>query len=121
MIKEKQTFKPTILIDLDGVLNKYKGKYDENKIPMPKEGVEKFLAKLNLEYNLVLFTTKNLLYSAKWLIKYKLDKYFVNITNTKSPAYLILDDRAICFEGNYDILINKIKNFKVYWKINNKA
>ncbi len=37
MIKEKQTFKPTILIDLDGVLNKYKGKYDENKIPMQKK------------------------------------------------------------------------------------
>ena len=31
----------TILIDLDGVLNKYNGKYDENFIPEIREGAEK--------------------------------------------------------------------------------
>ena len=31
-------FKKTILIDLDGVLNAYDGKYDKNHIPSIKDG-----------------------------------------------------------------------------------
>ena len=41
-------FKKKILIDLDGVLNQYgKDKYDENKIPIIKEGAEEFVEKLS--------------------------------------------------------------------------
>ena len=40
---QQKTFKKTILIDLDGVLNEYVGKYDTNFIPKPKNGVDKFL------------------------------------------------------------------------------
>lgn len=36
------TFKKTILIDLDGVLNTYMGKFDKNLIPPIKEGAKKF-------------------------------------------------------------------------------
>ena len=33
----------TILLDLDGVLNTYNGKYEENIIPPLKTGAEEFL------------------------------------------------------------------------------
>ncbi|MBQ7287845.1 MAG: hypothetical protein IJW73_08810 [Candidatus Gastranaerophilales bacterium] len=108
--------KPTILIDLDGVLNKYKGNYDNNMPEINKDAI-KFLEKLHKKekYNLVLFTTRNLLTSAKWLIENKIDKYFSNITNIKLPSVLLIDDRAICFKGDFDELLNEIEDFKVWW------
>lgn len=110
-------YKKKILIDLDGVLNEYgKEKFDENKIPEIKIGAKEFLDELSKEAELYLFTTRNLLLATKWLIKYDLDKYFKDVTNIKIPSYLYIDDRNICFKGNYNCTLEEIKNFKVYWK-----
>ena len=106
----------TIMIDLDGVLNMYNGKYDENKLPELRQGAREFVEKLNKDYDLVLFTTRNNLEATKWLIENKIDKYFKNVTNVKIPAYLYLDDRAIVFEGDYQNSLKQIEDFKVYWK-----
>ena len=114
----KKYYKPTILIDLDGVLNKYCGGYDENVLPEINENAINFLEKLYSlnKYNLVLFTTRNLLTSAKWLIENKIDKYFYDLTSVKTPCFLQIDDRAICFKGNFDNLLNEIENFNVWHK-----
>ena len=112
-----QKFVKKILIDLDGVLNEYgKTKYSENEIPAIKEGAKEFLEKLSLESELYLFTTRNLMLATKWLIKNNLDKYFKDVTAIKLPSYLYIDDRTICFKGNYSKTLDDIKNFKVYWK-----
>jgi len=113
-------FKNKILIDLDGVLNQYgKEKFDENYIPPIKNGAKEFLEKLqNDETELYLFTTRNLLLASKWLIENNLDKYFKDVTNVKIPAFLYIDDRCVCFDGNYEETINKINCFQVYWKNN---
>ena len=109
--------KKRILIDLDGVLNKYgKEPFDENHIPEIKEGAIEFLQELSTFAELYLFTSRNLLLSAKWLLDNNLDLYFKDITNTKIPAFLYIDDRCICFEGNYNQTLNNIKSFKVFWK-----
>lgn len=106
-----------ILIDLDGVLNQYGNeKYDENSIPALKDGAKEFLEKLSKEAELYLFTTRNLMLSTKWLIDNNLDCYFKDVTNIKIPAYLYIDDRTICFKGDYLKTIEDIKKFKVYWK-----
>ena len=109
--------KKTILIDLDGVLNNY-AHFEEGNIPPIKEGAEEFLQKLYIsnEYEIVLFTTRNLLLAAKWLIENNIDKYFKDITNVKLPAYIYIDDRAVQFKGDFEKLHDEIKNFKVYWK-----
>ena len=110
-------FKKNILIDLDGVLNNYgKEPFDENYIPSVKDGAEEFLKKLYETSDLYLFTTRNLILSAKWLIENKIDKYFKDITNTKIPSYLYIDDRCICFKGKYEQTLDEINKFKVYWK-----
>ena len=42
------TFKKTILIDLDGVLNTYTGPFDPNFIPPIKDGAREFLENLSM-------------------------------------------------------------------------
>ena len=111
-----QMYKKTIAIDLDGVLDEYTGKYDENSIPKIKDGARDFIIKLSKDYDLVLFTTRKLMLATKWLIDNKIDKYFSDVTNVKPPAFIYLDDRALKFNGNYDDTLNAIKNYKVYWK-----
>jgi hypothetical protein len=54
--------------------------------------------------------------TAKWLIENKIEKYISDITNIKEPAYLHIDDRCICFEGDYDKLYKNIADFKVWYK-----
>jgi len=109
-------FKKTILFDLDGVLNTYDGKYDKNNIPPIKDGAYKLIKELSEDYKIVIFTTRNSLIASKWIIENGLDEYIENVTNIKEPAYLIIDDRCINFNGDYKELKNKIKDFEVWYK-----
>ena len=106
----------TILFDLDGVLNTYDGNYDENYIPPIRTGAHECIKELSKDYKIVLFTTRNSLLASKWVIENKLEKFIDNVTNVKIPAYIIIDDRCINFDGNYAKLTEKIKNFKVWYK-----
>lgn len=111
-----KTYKKTISVDLDGVLDNYT-KYDANNIPEIKEGAREFIQELYKNgYNLILFTNRKPLLASKWLIENKLDKYFSDVTNVKPKATIYIDDRAIKFNGNYEKTLNEIKNFQVYWK-----
>lgn len=105
-----------LLIDLDGVLNEYDGKFDENIIPNAKNGTKEFLEKLSKDYDIKIFTTRNRLITSKWLIKNNIDKFIKDVTNVKESSYLHIDDRCICFDGDFEKAINAINNFKVYWK-----
>lgn len=105
-----------ILMDLDGVLNTYTGNYKKDKIDNIKNGAMEFVKKLAQDYDLYLFTTRNLLQASKWLIENKLDEYFVDVTNVKITASIHLDDRAICFNGDFDDTFKKIKTFKTFWE-----
>lgn len=105
-----------ILIDLDGVLNNYgKEKFDEFKMPTIKRGAKKFIKELSQNAELYLFTSRNLISSTKWLIEHQLDQYFKDVTNIKIPSYLYIDDRTICFRGDYRETLKEIKQFRVYW------
>lgn len=108
--------KKTILFDLDGVLNTYDGKYDENYIPPIKDGAYNLIQELSEDYKIVIFTTRKSLIASKWIIENRLDKYVENVTNVKEPAYLIIDDRCINFNGDYTEIKNKIKNFEVWYR-----
>ena len=110
-------FKKKILIDLDGVLNEYgQENFDENFIPKIKTGAFDFLDKLSKDAELYLFTSRNLLLASKWLIKNRLDNFFKDVTNIKLPSFLYIDDRTICFKGDYNKTLEEIRDFKVYWK-----
>jgi hypothetical protein len=48
------------------------------------------------------FTTRKPLIVSKWVVENGLDEYVENVTNVKEPAYLIIDDRCINFDGDYE-------------------
>ena len=104
------SFKKTILIDLDGVLNTYCGNFDINFIPPIREGTYTFLKNLSQEFNIKIFTTRNKLLTSKWLIENKLDEIVSDITNVKELCWLYIDDRCITFNGDYETLKNQIEN-----------
>lgn len=79
----EKSFKKTILIDLDGVINVYEGSFDADYIPQIKKGAEQFIKKLADKYDIKLFTTRNRLLTAKWLIDNQIDNYFSDITNVQ--------------------------------------
>lgn len=115
---QKQNFKKTILIDLDGVLNTYQGSFDPDFIPPIKNGAHQLLQELALNYELKIFTTRNRLLTSKWLIKNNLDQLVQDVTNIKEPCWLYIDDRCINFGGNYTDLLKRINNFQVWYKPN---
>jgi len=104
------------MIDLDGVLNQYSGHYSEFVIPKPAVGVESFLEKLNADFIISVFTTRDCKLTEGWLKDNSLDKYISEVTNVKKPCFLYIDDRAICHRGNFELTIQQIKKFKTYWK-----
>ena len=110
------SMKRTILIDLDGVLNTYNGQFDENIIPPVKQGAYEFLQNLSDKFIIKIFTTRNKLLASKWIIDNNLDKFISDVTNVKDPAWLIIDDRCLNFNGNYDDTLNLINNFSVWYR-----
>ncbi len=109
-------FKKTILIDLDGVLNTYDGKFDEQVIPPIKDGAFEFIKNLSEDYKIKIFTTRNRLLASEWVINNGLKEFVDDITNVKEPSYLLIDDRCINFNGNFEDLQNQIESFKVWYK-----
>lgn len=110
--------KKTILIDLDGVLNTYQGNFNPNLIPEIKDGAKVFIEQLSKKYDIKIFTTRNKLLTAKWLIENEIDKYIIDITNTKELSWLYIDDRCVLFKGDYEELENTIDSFIPWYKIN---
>ena len=107
----------TLLIDLDGVLNTYCGNYEETEISPPREGVSEFLEQISQNYRIEIFTVRDKELTQKWLNENNLDKFVSDITNIKNPyASIIIDDRALKFNGNFSETLNDITNFKPHWK-----
>jgi len=109
-------YKKTVLLDLDGVLNTYCGKYNENFIEPISDGAFEFVKNLSLDYKVVIFTSRNLLLASKWIIENGLEDFIENVTNVKEPAYLTIDDRCIKFNGSFQDLKSNIEDFKVWYK-----
>ena len=109
-------YKKKILFDLDGVLNTYDGKFVEDFIPPINDGAAKILEDLSKKYEVVIFTSRNLLLTAKWVMDNGLDKFVSNVTNVKEPAFLMIDDRCLNFDGDFEKLEKEIDNFEVWYK-----
>ena len=92
----------TIAIDFDGVIHKYskgwQGLY--NAYDPPNDGAIESLRELKARgYRLVIFSSRPVEPIHDWLKKYELEDCFDEVTNTKIPARIYIDDRAYHFEN----------------------
>lgn len=110
----KKTKQPrTIAIDFDGVLHEYEG-YKGGQILGPRPGAKQAVTDLlQAGHTVVVFTTRPSTLVAPWLQEHGFPS--LPVTATKSPFWAIIDDRAICFDGNWDRALAEIEGFEPYW------
>ncbi len=108
--------KKIVLVDLDGVLNQYHGNYDKDVLSPIKNGAEEFLKNLAEDFTVKIFTVRDLALVQKWVEDNNLTEYISDLTNVKEPAFLIIDDRCVKFDGNFEQTLNDVKTFAPYWK-----
>lgn len=110
------TVKPNICIDFDGVLNDYKGYKGSDELYKPRIGAREFLQKLSEKYTIIILSVRTPAKIYDWLIEHNLDKYVTDVTRIKAGAIAYIDDRGICFNGDYNEVLEKLNGFKAYWE-----
>lgn len=111
----------TICLDFDGVMSDYHGWRGEDHLDPPRPGLRAFLEALTAQgYTLVIHTTRDRTAIYSWLIEYRLDEVFDHdpdrIVRAKPPAVAYIDDRAVCFRGDYDATLQEVLTFRAYWE-----
>jgi hypothetical protein len=111
--------KPTICLDFNGVLDTYIGWKGEDYFYPPRQGVAEFLNELSkLDYRVVILTTIETEKVRKWLRENGLNGLVEEVSNIKPPAFVYVDDRAICFRGSFQQTLKEIESFKTHWETN---
>lgn len=109
----------TLAIDFDGTLSAYTGwKGDMAPLDPPLPGAIDFLTDcLDRGFAVVIFTTRPEQLVHEWLEKHAPPDVAlaVQITNTKPPAWLYIDDRCFLFQGTFPTM-PEIENFKAWWQ-----
>lgn len=108
-------------MDFDGVIHSYKSGWQGidviNDEPVP--GVKEFINNLRRDYQVYIVSTRTAdpfgMQSVKrWLEKYNIE--VDKVTAHKPPAYITIDDRCICFTGDFNGLRAKIESFEPWTK-----
>ena len=114
--------KKTVVFDFDGVIHSYtsgwKGESVITDPPVPR--IKEAISDIRLAgYEVVVVSTRCATKEGHgavraWLIDNEIE---VDVVKTeKPPAVVYIDDRAICFDGNPDNLLNKIIGFEPWYK-----
>ncbi len=104
-----------VSIDFDGVIANYDGWKGESHLGKPIEGAIGFIKRLGERgFKPAIYTTRNKNRIEEWLKNNKFPD--IEITNTKYPSVVYIDDRCVQFKGNFNILIKDLKKYDVYWR-----
>lgn len=112
--------KKTIVFDFDGVIHSYTSGWQGETVisDKPVLGIDKVLKELHdNNYEIAIVSTRCKSIEGRtaienWIDMYGLTQYIDKICKEKPPAICYIDDRAICFDGNTETLVDKIRNFK---------
>lgn len=106
----------TVCVDLDGVLNLFDSWKSPEYFHPVRPGAREFLIRLNeAGFRIVIFTVRWYEWVETWLEENGLRQYVAEVTNQKPAAAVYLDDRAVCFQGDFEDAYQKIVNFKPFW------
>ena len=108
---------PVVCVDLDGVLNTFDEWRGSEYFHPPRAGAAEFLRKLNnAGYRVVVFTVRYHGWVEKWLAEHGLAEQVSAVTDRKPPAHVYLDDRAVCFRGDFEQAFREIQAFRPFWE-----
>jgi ribonucleotide monophosphatase NagD (HAD superfamily) len=111
------TKKDTVCVDLDGVLNLYDGFRGVEHFAEPRLGAAEFLDAIRVRgYKIAVLTTRKRTDVIDWLARVGLLDKIDTVTNEKVPALVYIDDRALCFRGDFDDALEQLKSFKAHWE-----
>lgn len=114
--------KGTVVFDFDGVVHSYKSSWlGENIIPDPPvNGIKEVIEDIRKAgYEVVIVSTRCANYRGQVAILEWLKKYDIvvdDVKKEKPPAIVYVDDRAICFDGHPETLLDKISAFKPWYE-----
>jgi hypothetical protein len=109
--------KPIVCVDLDGVLNAFDGWKGADFFHPPRPGAREFLEELNRRgFRVVVFTVRWSPHVESWLAKHGLSELVWMVTDKKPPAFAYIDDRAICFDGDFPATLDRLGTFRAHWE-----
>ena len=117
--------KQTVVFDFDGVIHSYKSGWQGPTTisDEPVKGIKEAIAKIrNAGYEVVVVSTRCESIEGQKSISEYLEKHGIEvdrIMKEKPPAIVYIDDRAICFDGKSDKLLERIEQFKPWYQREN--
>jgi beta-phosphoglucomutase-like phosphatase (HAD superfamily) len=109
--------RPIVCVDLNGVLDAYTGWKHANHWDAPRAGAQEFLRALTERgFDVVVFTTRHHAQVRPWLRQHGLLTYVSAVTRKKPPAHVFVDDRAVCFRGDFQDTLEQVVQFKAHWE-----
>lgn len=133
--------KPTLCIDFDGVIHSYEKGWQNGEIyGVVTPGFFNWAEKATKKFKLVIYSSRSKTPTLrrameKWIFEAMVD-YYGNAAQSDDPpltpsdfefahekpaAWLTIDDRAICFRGDWDLLDPEtLLNFKPWTQLNDK-
>src|SRR5436189_2797713 len=106
-----------VCVDLNGVLDAYGGWQGPEHWDPPREGAAEFLGSLREHgFRVVIFTTRFADDAKRWLVEHDLLQYVDEVTDRKPAAHVFVDDRAVCFRGDFDATLNDVLSFSAHWE-----
>ncbi len=113
---------PVVCVDLDGVLNTFDQWQGSEYFHPARPGAAEFLGRLNdAGFRVVIFTVRYHAWVEKWLQENGLAQLVSSVTDRKPPAHAYVDDRAICFRGDFEETFQEIVSFRPFWEASTPA
>lgn len=117
---------PIVAFDFDGVIHSYssgwKGATEISDPPVPgiKEAIEALKAN---GFKVIIHSSRcghdgGRVAIFKWLRAYGMADLFEldEVTDSKPPAIVTVDDRCICFDGKPETLLEKVRDFTPWYR-----
>jgi phosphoserine phosphatase len=111
--------RPAVCVDLDGVLNTFDEWRGPEFFHPPREGAREFLSALHGSgFRVVILTVRWHEWVRAWLEQHGLSEFVDEVTDRKPPAHAYVDDRAVCFRGDFSETLRHILEFRPFWERN---
>lgn len=109
--------RPIVCVDLNGVLDAYTGWKSPDHWDPPVPGAEGFLRSLHESgFRVVVLTTRWADDARAWLEEHGLLQWISEVTDRKPAAHVFVDDRAVCFRGDFEETLRQVLGFQAHWE-----